>query len=32
MDITKSQKKMITKEHVKKDLERKMWTAGFRFS
>jgi len=32
VDVTRPQRKRMTKEHLEKRLERKMWTAGFRFS
>jgi len=32
VDYTRPQRKITIEKHLEKDLERKMWTAGFRFS
>jgi len=32
VDAIRPQRKRTTEKHLEKDLERKMWTAGFRFN
>jgi len=32
VDTAGPQKKRVTKEHLERDVEKEMWTAGFRYS